>query len=297
MTSVRRGLAGLLAYVRPTFMLPAVGMALYGAALAPLPTFEWPIAALHAATVGLALLVAHLRDGYVDGHQRGEETPRLDVGAFRWSIGIGSVAVLLLSAVLAARAGVLAGLSTTVLLLLALSHAPYLDRHPVTVTADYPVGIATALVGGYAAQTAGVESVVALTALLFVGFLSGVKIGIDRLDRAFDASIGKRTVPVVLGTRGAERAAVAVFLFTASATAALGVAGYVELLPVRPLYALVAALAPLAGLVATVALRAEWVVRVQMASSYVFAVGLFAAVCSGGCVGSEIAHGALEALL
>ncbi|WP_336022887.1 hypothetical protein [Halobellus salinisoli] len=297
MTRVRRGLRGLLAYVRPTFMFPAVGMSAYGSALASPTAFEWSIAVLHAGTVGLALLVAHLRDGYVDGHLRGEEVPRLGVGALKLGIGVGTVSVLLLSGVLAAVAGALAALSTGFLLALALLHAPYLDRHPVTVTTDYPLGIGTAVVGGYAAQSGGIAVGVAVTAALFVCLLSGIKVGIDRLDRSFDASIGKRTVPIVLGSRGADLTAVGVFLLTALATAAVGLAGSSGSLPVRGPFAFLAASTPLACLFATLWLEGERAVRVQMASTYVFAVGLFVSVCTDGCAGGAILERAFAVAL
>jgi len=297
MTRLRRAPAGLLAYVRPTFMLPAVGMSVYGAVLAAATTFEPTVAVLHAGTVGLALFVAHLRDGYVDGHLREEETPRLDGPAFQLSIALGTLAVVLLSGILAITAGAIAALSTLVLLVLALLHAPYLDRHPVTVTVDYPVGIGTTVVGGYAAQAGGVDLEVVIVALLFSGLLSGIKIGIDRLDRDFDASIGKRTVPVVLGSAGADRVALTIFSLTSLLTMAVGVAGNWRLVAIEFPFAVLAALAPLACLVATRRFEDEWAVRVQMASTYVFAIGLFFAVCGNGCAGSALVDRALEAAL
>lgn len=297
MTEVRGGLGGLLAYVRPTFMLPAVGMSVYGAALASATTVEWTVAVLHAGTVGLALLVAHLRDGYVDGHLRDEEDPRLSVSAFQWSIRVGTLAVVSLSGVLWMSAGAIAGLSTVVLLALALLHAPYLDRHPVTVTVDYPVGIGTTMIGGYAAQTSVITFEVAVAAVLFGGLLAGIKIGIDRLDHDFDASIGKRTVPVVLGSRGADRVAATIFGLTGLATISVGVAGTSGLVAIRLPFAVFAALAPLACLVATRRFEDEWTVRVQIASTYVFAIGLFFAVCGDGCAGAVLVDRALEAAL
>ena len=51
--------------------------------------------------------------------------------------------------------------------------------------------------------------------------LSGIKIGIDRLDARFDRSIWKRTIPVAYGTGGATRAAATVFVVTTLTTAAV----------------------------------------------------------------------------
>jgi len=295
MTRVRDGVGGFLAYVRPTFMFPAVGMSAYGAALAPAGQFEWSVAAVHAGTVGLALFVAHLRDGYIDGHRRGEETPRLSASTFRRAIWVGSVAVVLFSGLLATVAGAVAALSTAVLLALALLHAPYLDRHPVTVTVDYPFGIGVALIGGHAAQ-AGAVGLTAVVAALFVGLLAGIKIGIDRLDAVFDRSIGKRTIPVAFGTEGANRIAAGVFLFTAVTALGVAVAGAVGRLAVRPSIAAAAAVVPLSCLLATIWLSPERSVRVQMGLTYAFAVLLFVSVCESRCAGVVISEQALEAV-
>jgi 1,4-dihydroxy-2-naphthoate octaprenyltransferase len=280
-----RSLAGFLAYVRPTFMIPAVGMSIYGAVLSS-GAADSLSGALHAGVVGVALYVAHLRDGYVDGHRRGEEVPRLTVTEFRWGILTGGLVVVALSAVLFVRAGALAAVSTVTLLALALLHAPYLDRHPLTVTVDYPIGVAVALLGGYATQTGGVTLPITGVAAAFVGLLSGIKVGIDRLDADFDRSIGKRTVPVAYGTRGAERLAAAVFGATAVITAAVGVGS------ARPTAVLAAATVPVGCLLATVVASPERAVRIRMALTYVFAVLLFLGVCDA-CVGITIGTGIL----
>jgi 1,4-dihydroxy-2-naphthoate octaprenyltransferase len=275
-----RGLAGFLAYVRPTFMLPAVGMSVYGGALSQ--SAVDPLAgALHAGVVGLALFVAHLRDGSIDGHRRGEELPRLSLTAFRWGIRAGSLAVLALSGVLFVRVGSLAALSTVALLALALLHAPYLDRHPLTVTIDYPIGIGVALLGGYAAQTGDVTLRVVGVAAAFVGLLSGIKIGIDRLDAEFDGSIGKRTVPVAFGSRGADRIAAIVFVATAAVTAAVGVGS------VRPTAVVAAVPIPIGCLLVTVVASPDRAVRIQMGLTYAFATLLFVGVCDA-CVGATV---------
>lgn len=148
-----RPLVDLLSYVRPTFFVPAVAMSVYGGSLAPTADIDPGAGVLHACLVGLTLFVAHLWDGYVDGHRRGEETPRLGVAGFRRAISLGSVGVVGLAGVLGWLAGPIVALSAVVLLALALFHEPYLDRNPVTVTVDYPVGIGVALLGGYAIQT------------------------------------------------------------------------------------------------------------------------------------------------
>jgi len=269
-----------LVYVRPTFMLPAVGMSVYGGALSTGGVDPFA-GTLHSGIVGLALYLAHLRDGYVDGHRRGEETPRLTVAEFRWSIRACGVLAAALSGVLFARAGLPAALSTAALVALALLHAPYVDRHPVGVTVDYPIGVAVALLGGYATQTGGVTPRVVGVAVAFVGLLSGIKIGIDRLDADFDGSIGKRTVPVAFGSRGADWIAAGVFAVTAAVTGAAGVGSH------RPTVVVAAASVPIGCLLATVLASPGRAVRIQMGLTYAFAALLFLGVCDA-CAGARI---------
>ena len=289
-------LGRLLAYLRPTFMFPAVGMSAYGAALAPASSFDLLVAVLHAATVGLALFVAHLRDGLVDGHVRGEETPLLSVAVFRWSIGVGAAVVLALAAILLVAGGVIAAASAIALLALALLHAPYLDRHPLTVTVDYPLGIGIALVGGYATQTGGVAVGVVAVATAFGALLSGIKIGIDRLDAAFDSTIEKRTIPVAYGTANADRIAFGVFGGTALLAAGLGAAGVAGAVALVPAFAFAAAAVPVGCLAATALATDERAVQIQMGLTYVFAVLLFLSTCGGECAGLDLLQRALEAL-
>lgn len=272
-------LVDLISYVRPAFFAPAVAMSVYGGLLAPATAVDPAAGALHACLVGMTLFVAHLQDGYVDGHRRGEETPRLGVAGFRRAIRLGSVGVVALTGILWWLAGPAPVLSVAGLLGLALCHAPYLDRNPVTVTVDYPIGIGVALLGGYAAQTDRVTLAVVGIATVFVGLLSGIKIGIDRLDAHFDRSIGKRTVPVAYGIDGSERVAAIIFGITALATAMI-----VGSVAVRPAAVVGATAVPLGCLLATATLAPARAVRVQMGLTYAFAVLVFVSVC-GGCVG------------
>lgn len=277
---VTERLTGLAAHVRPVFMLPVVGTSACGAVLAP--TVDVWLAVQHAVAVGTTLYVAHLRDGLVDGHVRGEEAPPLSVPEYRWATVLAAGVALLLSASLTATVGVLAGGSVAVLLCLALLHAPYLDRHPIPVTVDYPVGIAVTLAGGFATQTGRLPAEVVAVAVSTAVLLAGIKVGIDRLDEAFDRSIGKRTVPVIAGASGARAVAVAGFAAAALSVVAFVVSG------VLPSLAALAAVAAICCGVATLALPARTAVRVQMAMSYAFVATLFVAVCAGECAGWRV---------
>lgn len=279
---MRRLLAGLAAHVRPVFMVPAVGTSVYGGLLAA--TLDPAVAAVHALAVGDALFVAHLRDGYVDGHLRGEESPPLSATAFRRSALLGSALALVLAGVLASEGRPLAAASVVALLALASLHAPYLDLYTVPVTVDYPLGIAVTVVGGYLAQTGRLDDGVVAVAVLLACLLAGIKVGIDRLDSAFDRTIGKRTVPVVLGPAGARRVAVGIFAATACATVGTAVAGVV------PASLAVAALAPAGCLVATAVAPPVRAVRVQMALTYGFGAVAFLALCGRDCAGWALAE-------
>ena len=267
----RRELAGLLSTVKPTFMLPAVGLAVAGAALAPAVALS--VALVHAAAVATALYTAHVVDEYVDAHVRGEDPAVLSAGACTYAAAGSTVAFFALLVVLwvaGARAGAVA---TLPLWLLAILHAPALDRHPVTVTVDYPVGVALAFLAGYLAQTGGLSIGVLAVVVSLAVSLSGLKVAIDRLDRDFDATIGKRTLPVLLGDRQGVRVAAGVHVVTAAV-----VGGFVGASILSPL-ALVAAFVSLADAVVVCSLSPRSSVRVQMALAYPFTGALLAAQC------------------
>jgi 1,4-dihydroxy-2-naphthoate octaprenyltransferase len=268
---------GLRSQVKPTFMVPAVGMSLFGGFLAP--AFAVVPAALHALAVGSALYVAHLVDEYVDAHVRGEEAPQVpERTLWRATVGASALCLGCLGGLWLTRHRLAAVLGLP-LLVLALLHAPYLDRHPLTVTVDYPVGIALAVVGGYAAQRAALAAGVVGIAFVFVVLLSGVKVSIDRLDYDFDLRVGKRTVPVALGDRRAAWASAALPVGAAAVVVAL--AG-VAILPDGAFLAVpVLLLSAVTGLDRSPA-RAT---RRQMGLVYPVAVVLFVAQCvATGCV-------------
>jgi 1,4-dihydroxy-2-naphthoate octaprenyltransferase len=275
-----RHIAGLLAHVRPVFMLPVVATSICGALLAS--GVSAGIMATHAGAVATTLFVAHLRDGFVDGHLRGEETPPLSVAAYRWATAVAGVVAVALASSLVLTAGLLAASSVLALLCLALLHAPYLDRHPVTVTVDYPLGIGITLCGGFAAQAGGLTAGVLTVAAGVAALLSGIKVSIDRLDARFDATVGKHTVPVIASGPGATW--VAVGCFAAAALVLLGAVGT----GILPWHAAIALL-PVAGCaVATPAVTPRWAVRIQIALSYAFVGVLFVTVCNGRCHGWTI---------
>lgn len=258
---------GLLSYVHPAFMAPAVGMSLFGGLLAP--AFAVVPGALHALAVGLALYTAHLKDGYVDGHLRGEETPALSVRWNRWSMWAATAAFVVVLGALWWSVGLTAALVVVPLWILAILHAPHLDTNPVAGTVGYPLGIGVTIAGGFFVQTHHLPSRILGVALVFVVILSGVKISTDRLDYEFDRSIRKRTVPVALGIERANRVTVGLFLF-----ASVLVVGFVAA-DTFPVVTAVAAVFPLCSAYACVAGSTEGSIRAQMLLMYPFAVVLF----------------------
>ena len=272
-TAVARALAG---QVKPTFMLPAVGMSAFGALLAP--TVDPATLALHAAGVGLALYVAHLVDEYVDAHVRGEDPPTLSRRTLALATVLTSASLGAVAVALADTAGALAGLSLLPLWLLALLHAPALDRNVVGVTLDYPVGIALVLLGGYHAQAGRVHPAVLALAAVFLVLLAGVKVAVDRLDSAFDRRIDKRTVPVVLGDRRAARVAALVLATAGALVVAFAAAG------VLPPATVAAAPFPLATAACCLRLGPRRAVSAAIVLTYPFTAVLFLATCPAtGC--------------
>ncbi|MDS0295432.1 UbiA family prenyltransferase [Halogeometricum luteum] len=199
------GPRALATQVKPPFMAPAVGTSLFGALLASAVS---PAAlCLHVVSVASALYVAHLRDEFVDAHVRGEEDPRVAASLLRPAIAVTVLLSLAACAALAVVAGPLAAAFALPPLLLGYVHASHLDERTVAGSLDYPVAIGLVLAGGHVAQTGRIPPWLAWPSLAFVALLTGANVSLDRLDRAFDRRVDKRTVPVVLGDARAARVA------------------------------------------------------------------------------------------
>lgn len=263
--------AGLLSQVKPTFMAPAVGMSLFGGLLSP--TLSPALAVLHAATVGTALYVAHLVDEYVDAHVRGEDRPCVPKRTNRRAIVAASVLCLCLVWTLGVSGRWVAAASGILLWVLAVLHAPVLDRNTVAVTVDYPVGIALALTGGYLTQRAVLPLGTLGTAGVFVAVLAAVKVSIDRLDVDFDRTVDKRTVPVVVGERRAAWASAGLFLGAAGLTVGL------VALSALPDFAFLSVPVLVVGATAGLGESAEQAVERQIVAVYPFAAVLFLTQC------------------
>ncbi|MFB6266619.1 MAG: UbiA family prenyltransferase [Halodesulfurarchaeum sp.] len=197
-TGYGSALGALASQIHPVFMLPPVAVSLFGAFLAG--EFSLHAAALHAIAIGAAVYVAHVKDGLVDFHRRGEDDdhPLTRRGCFL-ALAAGSLVFLTTLVLLGTIAGWLPALLTAPTWAIGFLHAPQLDTNPITATIGYPAGIVLALVGAYAVQTGGVTAIPLAYGLVLFVLLTGVKIVDDLQDRRWDRSFGKRSLPVVIG--------------------------------------------------------------------------------------------------
>ncbi len=255
--------------VHPVFMLPPVAAAAFGAilagALAPLA------ALLHVATIFCSVYVAHLRDGYVDYYRRGEDddtplTPRgfrLGIHATTLAAGASLFGLFVLVdawAVALTLPGWLIG----------YLHAPYLDRHPVTTSMGYPVGIGLAILGGHYVQVQVLSAEAVGLAVVFVVLLTGVKIVDDLQDHDWDREHAKRSVGVVLGIESAHRLALGLMGLAMVGVSGLAVVGVVE--PASLLA--VAAFSPVAYVASRHGPRVQTMLLIR--GSYLFLAALIA---------------------
>jgi len=195
-----------LSQVHPVFMLPPVAASAFGAVLAV--EFSVPLAVLHMVTAFFALYVAHLKDGYVDFHLRGEDDDHpLSVRGCRVGLAGASTAFFAGCLALWYLVDPVAALLTLPGWVIGYLHAPQLDLTPIGATAGYPVGIGIALLGGFYVQTTTLTPSVVAYAVVFTTILCGIKTIDDATDYSYDRSIGKRTVAVVVGRRRARRLA------------------------------------------------------------------------------------------
>jgi 4-hydroxybenzoate polyprenyltransferase len=217
-------IGALSSQVHPVFMLPPLASSLFGALLTGVESL--PLAGLHLTAVFAGLYTAHVKDGYVDFHVRGEDDDHpLTARGCRVAMAGSTLVFAYCLVAIAILVDLPAALLTAPGWLIGYLHAPQLDTHPVTATVGYPAGIALALAGGYYVQAGTLSPVALAFAGTFLVVLSGIKVIDDAQDFAYDRSIGKRTVAVVLGRERARRAAYGLMLLGLVAVVAFAVAG------------------------------------------------------------------------
>jgi 4-hydroxybenzoate polyprenyltransferase len=262
----------LASQVHPIFMLPPLATSLFGGLLAG--GVALPVAGLHTLAMFFAVYTAHVKDGYVDFHVRGEDDDHpLTVGGCRGALVGAALGFAGCLAGLWWLVGPGAALVTLPTWVIGYSHAPQLDLNPVGATMGYPGGIALALLGGYYAQATLFSPRVLGLAAVFLALLTGIKIIDDEKDFDYDRSIDKRTVAVVLGPTRARRLALSLLVL-----AMLGVVGLALLVPGVPPTA--AGAAAVFGAVLAFAYRAESTLATMLLirGSYLFLAVLVAAV-------------------
>ncbi len=274
-TGVRAELSALASQVHPVFMLPPLASSWFGSMLAG--EFSLALGALHMTAIFLAVYTAHVKDGYVDFHLRGEDDdhPITEPGC-RLALLSASVAFFACLALLWLSVDPWAALLTLPAWLIAYHHAPQLDMHPLGATMGYPAGIALAILGGFYVQTETLTALPVAFAVVFLVLLTGIKVIDDEDDYAYDRSIGKRTVAVVLGPRRARDLAYGLMALSLVLVTAFA------LLPVFPIESFGAVLA--FGVVAGFARRSPdptLATMLLVRGAYVFLALLLAAVYFG----------------
>jgi len=254
-------------------MLPPIASSAFGGLLAVGGRFAIGLGALHAVAVFTGLYTAHVKDGYVDFHLRGEDDDHpLTESGCRVAMAASTVTFFLITVAIGVLVDPWAALLCLPGWLIAYHHAPQMDVNPVTATTGYPMGIALALLGGYYVQTRALSAVVVAFAVVFLTILSGIKVIDDAQDYEYDRSIDKRTVAVALGRARARQ--VAYGLMALGLVAVTGFAA-VAVFPPSSVLAAVAF-----ALVAATTRRAdpELSTMLLIRGSYVFLAVLVAAV-------------------
>jgi 4-hydroxybenzoate polyprenyltransferase len=257
--------------VHPVFMLPPLAASAFGAVLAS--RVDPSLLALHLLAAFAGLYTAHVKDGYVDFHLRGEDEDHpMTVLGCRVALLGASAAFFACALALGVLVGPVATLLTVPGWVIGYLHAPQLDLHPVGATAGYPTGIAFALLGGHYVQAEALPPVVVAFAAIFLVVLSGIKTVDDAKDYDYDRSIGKRTVAVVLGPSRARTTAYGLMAAGMGTVVVLALAG---VFPPSSVGA-VAVFAAVAG----VAYRADasLATKLLIRGSYLFLAVLVAAV-------------------
>jgi 1,4-dihydroxy-2-naphthoate octaprenyltransferase len=257
--------------VHPVFMTPPLAASAFGAILAG--GVDPGLAAIHVVAIFAAVYTAHVKDGYVDFHVRGEDDDHpLTAAGCRVALAASTATVALCCVALGVLVDVLAVVLTAPTWLIAYHHAPQLDTNPVTATTGYPLGIALSVLGGFYVQATTITAVPLGFAVVFLTLLSGIKVIDDAQDYAYDRSIEKRTVAVAVGPDRAHDVAYGLMTLALVTVVALAT---LRLFPPTTVLA-VLAFATVAG----VARRAdpELATMLLVRGSYVFLAVLVAAV-------------------
>jgi len=265
------GTRALASQVHPVFMLPPLATSAFGAVLAG--SLDTTLLVCHLLAVFFGLYTAHVKDGYVDFHLRGEDDDHpMTARGCRLALAGATVGFVVALGAIVALTDPFAAVLVAPGWLIGYLHAPQLDTNPVTATGGYPTGIALALLGGYYVQAGSLSTLVVALSGVFLVTLAGVKVVDDSKDYEYDRSIEKRTVAVVLGPARARSFAYLLMGVGMFAVLTMAVEGVLP--PSAPLASVAF------GLVATVAYRADprLATMLLVRGAYVFLAVLLVAV-------------------
>ncbi|PSQ19790.1 ubiquinone biosynthesis protein UbiA [Halobacteriales archaeon QS_8_69_26] len=270
-SGVSAAVRALASQIHPVFMLPPLASSWFGATLAG--DFGLLVGGIHNVAIFAAVYTAHVKDGYVDFHVRGEDDdhPLTERGC---KLALGGITAVFLACLAALwwLVGPGAALITAPTWVIGYHHAPQLDTNPVTATTGYPLGIALAIAGGFYVQTGTLSALAVAFALVFLLLLSGVKVIDDAQDFEYDRSIRKRTVAVVVGRRKARLTAYLLMAAGLLAVVAFAAGG------LFPPSSVLAVLAFAAVAAATRRAEPELATMILIRGSYVFLALLLVAV-------------------
>ena len=225
-TGPRAILGAVASQIHPVFMTPPLAASGFGAVLGGLR--DPSLAVFHVGVAFFALYTAHVKDGLVDFHHRGEDDDHpLTRRGCHLALAGSTTLFFLGAATLGVLVDPVAALLTLPGWLVAILHAPQLDTNPFGATLGYPVGIGFALLGGHYVQTRALSTAAVAFAIVFVVVLAGIKVIDDTTDYDYDRSVEKRTVAVVLGPPAARRLATGLMTAGMVAVVALSVTAVV----------------------------------------------------------------------
>lgn len=255
--------------VHPVFMLPPVATSWFGAILAAGGSVD--LALLHSVAIFAAVYTAHVKDGYVDYHVRGEDDDHpLTVTGCRICLIGSTILFVACVSLLWVFVDAVAAALTAPTWAIAYLHAPQLDMNVFGVTLGYPVGIAIALLGGFYVQAMQITSLPLAFAAVLLVLLIGIKIIDDEQDVAYDRSIDKPTVAVVVGPDRARQIA------STCLVASIVLVGLFTVGAIFPPAVLLATIPLLAVILIASPADAETATALLIRGSYVFFALLFA---------------------
>ena len=213
-----QSLKGYFLEIRPGPMVGMLIAVVVGSFFAYGVIAEFGNMGVYLVCVFLALYGAHLMDTYVDYYKRGIRSPTgsvfmdsnglLSRNQLRYACLVTMVLFSVLSAYLILQYGLLLLVIMASGAFLGLAYSYFgLDRSVVFCAAGYGSGVVLAFLGGYVIQKGCLDLSITVFGVSLLLLLFGGKVLDDLPDVDHDRSIGKKTLPVVIGTSRALKLA------------------------------------------------------------------------------------------